>query len=280
MKRRFVLVNYHIFKNAGTTIEWILERNFGNALRVIDEPGERGVIPNSELLRMIRKEPHLQALSSHHFRLPAPKHERYRFLEICLVRHPLDRLQSIYHFYRRRQGVNEPVDLKAQQSSLPEFLTWLLENRPFEIINPQTCIMGNHGRYFFPPAPRHLDRAIACMQELAVTGIVERFDDTLLVAERFLTPVFPQLDLSYVPQNARPDRNTQLSDRLDEIRAECGARLFAELVKCSDLDMELFKATEAELDRRLQSVRNVDSRRANFDARRASLADWTKLNIA
>ena len=70
----------------------ILERNFGNTFLEVQESGSRGVIPNSELLRLVRRNSHLQALSSHHFRLPAPKHERFRILEVCFLRHPMDRL--------------------------------------------------------------------------------------------------------------------------------------------------------------------------------------------
>ena len=152
MKRRFILVHYHIFKNAGTTIAWILERNFGNAFDAIKADGEKGVIPNSELVRFVRRNRQIAAVSSHHFRLPALKHERFRLLELCLLRHPLDRLRSMYDYYRRLENPADLSAVKARGLSMPDFLAWLRENQLYNLANVQTCILGNSGRYFFPPA--------------------------------------------------------------------------------------------------------------------------------
>ena len=96
-------------------------------------------------------------MSGHLFCLPAPKHERYRFLELCFLRHPLDRLQSAYHYTRRLENTDDINVAQARALSLPDYLLWLRENQPYNLINVQTCVLGNRGRYFFPPSPYHLE---------------------------------------------------------------------------------------------------------------------------
>jgi hypothetical protein len=273
MKRKFILIHYHLFKNGGTTIEWALKKNFGNAFQAIHAEGETGVVDNKALLHFLRENPHVTAITSHQLRLPAPKHERFRFLEICFVRHPLDRLQSMYHYYRRVEDSTNTNVAMARKLRLREFLVWLRENQPFNVINAQTCFLGNSGRYFFPPSPQHLQHAIACLQELAVVGSVDRFDDSMIVAEHFLQPVFPKLELSYVVQNTRSGRPDTLAERLEKMREECGDEFFAELGRLNELDLQLVESAEAELNRRLRFVPSLDQRRCDFTARCVALQD-------
>ena len=271
MKRRFILIHYHLFKNAGTTVDWILNRNFGDKLLTFHEEGETGVVANSELVQLAKQNPHAQAFTSHHFRLPAPKHERFRFLEVCFLRHPLDRLQSMYCHYRRMEDPVEAAAVKARQSSLPEFITWMCGAQPYSTVNAQTALLGNRGRYFFPPSPAHLRKAIVRMRNLAVLGVVERFDDSLIAAEHFLGRLFPNLDLSYLAQNVNPSRPATLVQQLEMMRDECGPTLYAKIEQLNALDLELVAAGEAELDRRVQFIPEFAAKRADFQARCAAL---------
>jgi hypothetical protein len=271
MKYRYILIHYHIFKNAGSTVEWILEKLFGNSFRTIEPAfGGDGVV-KSELVRFVQENREVAALSSHHFGLPAPRHERLKFVEICFLRHPLDRLQSMYHYYRRLENSTDITVKKALELSLPDYLRWLRANQPYNLINLQTCILGNRGRYFFPPSPHHLDRAVACMRELAVLGMVKRFDDSMIVAEHFMRPYFGDLDLSYIWQNTRPHGPSTLAERLDEMRLKCGDELYAEIEKWNQLDLQLFAAAEEEFERRLQFVPDIKQRRREFQSRCAAL---------
>lgn len=273
MRHRYILIHYHIFKNAGTTIAWALERAFGHSYRSVDEDFDHGRVPTSELVRFVKQNRQVAALSGHLFCLPAPKHERYRFLELCFLRHPLDRLQSAYHYTRRLEDTGDINVAQARALSLPDYLLWLQENQPYNLINVQTCVLGNRGRYFYPPSPHHLQRAIACMCELAVLGIVERFDDGLIAGEFYLRPVFPDLDLSYVSQQVRPGRPATLAERLDEMRKQCGDDLYRKLETWNDLDLQLLEAAEAEFERRFQFIPHREQRRHDFYARCDALRD-------
>src|SRR5690242_988780 len=91
-----VLVHYHMMKNSGTTISEILRREFGETYAEVHSPDPGGMILSSELLKFIQEHPQIRAISSHHIRFPIPQSERLHFAYCCFVRHPLDRLRSLY----------------------------------------------------------------------------------------------------------------------------------------------------------------------------------------
>jgi hypothetical protein len=50
---RYVLVHYHILKNAGTTVEYILDRSFGENWTRFDAPDRNGVLTSKCLLSFL-----------------------------------------------------------------------------------------------------------------------------------------------------------------------------------------------------------------------------------
>lgn len=270
---RCVILHYHFFKNAGTTVEWVLGKNFPLALSNLHASTDTGSIDHAELLAYLRAQPHLQAISSHHIRLPAPQQGGFEFLEWCLLRHPLDRLQSMYHYYRSGHPVLDENTLQARRLGIREFLQWMRDEQPFNVCNPQTTLCANGGRY----VPRLTDgdrrRASDQIRRIALPGVVERFDDSLIVAEHRLREHFPDIDLSYVAKNVRPGRNPSLSERLGEFAQQCGSPLYAQLLRCNRIDLDLLADAEEELDRRLQAIPDLAQRRAEFHARCKCLRD-------
>src|SRR5579864_3124537 len=93
---RVVLLHYHIFKNAGTTIDFVLRQNFGDKLVYLHGDSFNSVVSDVEMLDFLNKNPGIAAISSHHMRPPSPACTSFRFLEIIILREPQDRLCSIY----------------------------------------------------------------------------------------------------------------------------------------------------------------------------------------
>ena len=50
-----LLIHYHIFKNAGTSFEWALERTYGDRFRRYDSPTPGGIVSSRELARLVRR---------------------------------------------------------------------------------------------------------------------------------------------------------------------------------------------------------------------------------
>src|SRR5581483_3960722 len=91
---RLVILHYHIFKNAGTTIEDILDHSFGDRFLPLDVPGLELPISNRDLIARLEERKELMAVSSHQIRHPLPQAPGFLFFDICFLRDPLERLRS------------------------------------------------------------------------------------------------------------------------------------------------------------------------------------------
>ncbi len=99
---RFVILHYHIFKNAGTTIEEILIKTFPAGFAKLDTEDHDALLSNSVLLDLLNSNPGLQAISSHQLRYPVPQVKDFLFFDVCFLRDPLDRIRSMYDYFREK----------------------------------------------------------------------------------------------------------------------------------------------------------------------------------
>src|SRR5580698_765711 len=97
---RFVIVHYHIFKNGGSTVESILEREFAHAFATLHGPDASSTLDGADLETFLDRHPQIQAVSSHHLRYPKPSIRHMVVFDCCFLRHPLDRIDSMYWFLR------------------------------------------------------------------------------------------------------------------------------------------------------------------------------------
>jgi hypothetical protein len=74
-----IIVHYHIFKNAGSTVDAILRNNFGEACGKYEGNELAAVVKPEQLLKYVLENPHLKVISSHNARLPAPEYPRLTF---------------------------------------------------------------------------------------------------------------------------------------------------------------------------------------------------------
>src|SRR5690242_4433413 len=96
---RFLVVHYHIFKNAGSTIASILEREFQNGFATVHGPDDVSVVDLISLSDFVASHSAVEAISSHHLRYPKPILPGTIIFDCCFLRHPLDRLQSLYSYF-------------------------------------------------------------------------------------------------------------------------------------------------------------------------------------
>jgi hypothetical protein len=92
-----VLIHFHIYKNAGSSIDRLLAESFGDAWTTFEDPSH-DIIDCHRLRRLLAARPGLRAVSSHRFRAPLPCRSAR---PMVMLRHPVDRARSIYHFARR-----------------------------------------------------------------------------------------------------------------------------------------------------------------------------------
>lgn len=263
---RFVIVHYHIFKNGGSTIASILEREFRNAFATVHGPDDVSVLDHAQLAGFVSEHAAVQAISSHHIRYPKPVLPNTVIFDWCFLRHPLDRLQSVYSYFQRIDSP-DPLCRLARQEHSRVFFKRLIENAPHLVSNVQVTFLANGGAFTRPMDGADVDHAADTFAKMAIPGLVEKFDESLVAAEYFLKPAFPRLKLDYSPQNVSRPLVKSSADRQEWLRHSWGSDLYATLVQLNQGDLDLCLRAEAEIARRLNLVPAAEQRLADFRLR-------------
>lgn len=247
-----------MFKNAGTTLDWIFERNFGK--QFVDHRDDEAMRTGASYLRRyIEQHPVLKALSSHHVRLPLPEIPGTVLLPVFLLRHPLDRVESVYRF-ERQQRADTPGARYAKKHSFKEYVAWRLDQnvgatiRNFQVRN---C-SGWHKRG--EPGENELNIAVETLERNPLVGVVERFDESVVLMGCELERHFGAFDTAYVVQNSGNRTATSLTDRLQRIERSLTKPLMDELVRHNELDLQLYSEAMRLLDERMRRNDDFDRR--------------------
>src|SRR2546426_10013402 len=117
---RYAIVHYHFFKNGGSTIEGILDREFGGGFVTLHGPLGNSPLDSQDLADFLASRKEISAISSHHLRYPKPAIRRMVIFDWCFLRDPLDRLQSLYQYFRQLDSTDALAG-QARRLSAAEF---------------------------------------------------------------------------------------------------------------------------------------------------------------
>jgi len=268
-KKKPVCLHFHIFKNAGSTVDYILKKNFSTDAILLDTGKPQGILSFETVLHCFNKHyPNVKSLSSHQLRFPIPQNSGFNFLPMVFIRHPIDRAFSIFSFDKRRKD-NKGATGVEMAKNLPasEYFKW-------SITQDERYIMKNFQVIFLSSKPplvkaetQDLKIAIERLKECKVVGVVERMDESLLYAEENLRQWFSEIDFSYVEQNVSEEREVKLNDRLEKLRAKIGDKTYSEFEDTNKLDFKLYLKANKILDEKLKSVENFDEKMLDFKKR-------------
>ena len=274
---RHVIVHGHIFKNAGSTLDWSLDRSFGSAF--LDHRDDAAMRQGRALYlaRLLRDAPHLLALSSHFLCCPLPEVDGLRLHPVYLLRHPIERFASVYAFERRQDAPTRGARA-AKEKTFAEYVAWRLRKdvrrtlRDYQVSH----IAGRHD------APAELACPVAWIrtaferiEACECIGVVDRYDESMLVFEARLSAVFPGLDLAYVAQNVSANVSpigapAALAARVRAVLDDLG-ELAAEAIGHNSYDLALYRCANQKLDAALAALNDVEDRLAAFRERCARL---------
>lgn len=264
---RFVILHFHIFKNAGSTIEYVLHRAFGERCVAIHGQNPDCALTADTLRDYLNDNPNIAALTSHHVRYPKPVIPYTVIFDICFFRDPLQRFFSYYKHLRRANVQDQLSDL-ARKLDPSRFFEMLIEDHPEVVNDSQVVTIANAGEYTRPPNRADLARAVEIVQAMAFPGVVDSFDMSLIAAEYFLHPAFPQLQLQYVKKNVGSQNDDETSaSSLPEFRAKLGDKVFKKMQDLNRLDYELVTLARTEVKRRYDLVPSLNRRIEDFNAR-------------
>lgn len=198
---RTVVLHYHLFKNAGTSLDQVLKENFGDRWVTAEFP--TNTADNSAAVAAwIRDIPQAVAFSTHTALGPVPRIEGLNLITVMLLRDPLERVRSAYRFERRQQADTWGAQL-AKAHDLRGYVTARLD-RPGDrqCRNFQTDRLAR----LVPGPEPELQRALRGLEQLSVVGLVEDFDGTLRRLAAALTDSYPDFTVRPVRANASAKR--------------------------------------------------------------------------
>jgi len=241
---RNIVLHYHIFKNAGSTVRSILENNFAGLCGDVEGINPWDTIESDRILQYAFDHPDLQVISTHHGRPPVPVNRNITFHPVIFLRHPIDRAGSVYSFEHRQAMDSPSLGVKiAIAQDLAGYVRWRLTERNGAVIkNFHTVVLAGREKDMRTATASYRDLEIAkeWLKGIPFFGLVESFDTSLSRMRSYLAQYFGDINPSFIIQNSSPDRKDTMQDRLQEIEEMLGHDLYKELVDKNALDMELY----------------------------------------
>lgn len=246
---RFVILHYHILKNAGTTIENILDRNFGERFARLDTTDRDGRVEQGEIVDYLKRYPNIEAISSHQIHYPVPQARGFLFFDWCFLRDPIDRLRSTYDYFRQHPAEGDPLSEAANRMEFGPYIRCLLERFPEQVDSPQTNLLAN-GAADRETTPADLAPALERMRETVFLGVVDLFEQSVAAGKHRMRAVFPWLDFAQAPANVSRGLGGSVAARRKQFRDSVGREVYREVVRLNTLDFRLLREARAEVRRR------------------------------
>ena len=258
---RSVIVHYHLFKNAGTSIERLLKQSLGSAWASWDRPQSGAKISGSELQHWLEENAQIRAVSSHQLVPPVPK-GNFQVTPIVFLREPLSRVRSAWLFeWQKQLGLEEPkgpladyIEDKFKQknaSVIANFQVSRLSNQQYDNVKQR---LHRYHHELLPAACRFLD-------SLPFVGIVENFSESLLLLRAATRESFPELIIKEHRENVTDPSSASAEQRIESIRREIGNDLFDELCVRNRMDLQLYSYASGRFQAQLEQVREQGGRK-------------------
>ena len=233
---RTILFHYHLFKNAGTSVDALLKMNFPDRWVTREFPRAPD-INRSQVVEWIKDHPDAVCFSSHTAHLPPPEIPGIRVIPLIFVRDPLDRIASAYSFERKQPG-DRPGAALARNTTLAGYIEARLASpedrqcRDFQTARFARMIPAAGGT--------ELERALEAARILPFVGVVEDFPGSMRRLRRLLRKEgLGEFFIRPMARNVSRSPGRTLEERLEDIASQIGPDLFRRLQDANARDQEL-----------------------------------------
>lgn len=237
---RKIVLHYHLFKNAGTSLDAAFKENVAHGEWVTKEFPGRPQVNREQVGKWILENPHAKIFSSHTAFLPPPELESIKVIPVIFIRHPIDRIASAYAF-EKKQGGDSFGAVLARNTDLSGYIETRLA-----LPNDRQCRNFHIQRLAMMFGEKQGDefaRARKTIETLPFIGIVEQFSDSMSRLEKLLqSEGFKDIHLKPVEKNVSRDIKKTLSERLEEFENRLSPRVFNLLIDANRSDLDLYES--------------------------------------
>lgn len=250
--RRKVIIHYHLFKNAGSTVDHILERECAGHFGQIEGEHPWSVLGDSEMTTYLDANPAIDCVTSHQATLYTTVPEHLQVFPIMFLRHPIDRAHSVYEYEKRQTGSTSHGSRMAKHLDFDAYVQWRLSPEGGAVIRDfqARCVSGRRN----PERARTMNdqqmRDISLQQiaSMQFFGIVERFDESMTLMQRYLEAFRPGMNYQYERVNSTAGRARTIEERLTVIQSQLTAHTYDALIHHNQTDLAVYEAALQRFD--------------------------------
>ena len=267
MEYRDVIIHVHIFKNAGSSFDSALLGHFNKSF--IDHRDDHLIRNDPNFLKeYLANHSHIKAFSSHSIYHKPESFDNIKLHTVYLLRHPIERIRSVYHFEKKQPAEDSSGAMMAKKLNFLHYLAWRMrDDTPATIRNLQTIFLAGIG-----PDPAQLEKkykmALKTVTTSPLIGVVDRYDESMVVFEEFLQQFFPNIDLSYTRKNIT-DKNIDISAsaKAEKILTDIGRSLADTVYENNRYDLVLYQKANTLLNEKIDKIDHYKNKLSNFRIR-------------
>ena len=242
---RPVFIHYHIFKNAGSSIDGALKEAFGNAWGSFEADSAKKILSADDLHKYLDINPELKAVSSHGARPPLPNDY---CLPIVFLRHPILRVKSIYEFCRKdkTQFIHDKT-----LNGFREFIHWAVNDdkngsvviKNYQVIHLSEATFREKSILSAKATILDLEQAESLLLSFPVVGIVESYKESIqLINYCYRDYLKNDLTIHWLNKSSINKNTSSIEEQLDQIRIDLGDELYNTICKENTLDLKLYNS--------------------------------------
>ena len=235
-----IVLHYHLFKNAGTSIDSCFKDSLNDGEWITREFTGSLVKKRKDLRDWIRNNTEAKCFSSHTAALPPPQIDDVNILPIIFIRHPLDRIASAYAF-EEKQNSSTFGSVLARNTSLAGYIeTRLSIPNDFQCRNFHAVRLAE---MYSEETSSIEERALQAVSELPFIGMVEEFDKSINTLQMLLGQTsLSGTNIVAKRKNVSQNAEASLEKKLETLKKRIGKSLFHELEQIKSIDLKLFEA--------------------------------------
>jgi len=247
-----LILHIHLFKNAGTSIERVLQQNYGDRWTSYDKD-ELGALVTAEDVAALREhDPAMAALSTHQFTPPLHDVVSGGVYPLLALRSPLTRLRSVYEFDRQRGPLTPAAEI-AGANAFPDYVDEMIRRNHPAVINAQVRQLSGAKRMRaegqrVPPIEDLMDVAWEFIDSLPHVGLVEAFDQACRAWETDIRRFDPSFRFFAARENVTKVAVGPLVEENQSLRKLLGEKRAMAFNMANSLDWRLYHRAASKFD--------------------------------
>lgn len=245
------ILHYHLFKNAGTSLDGILKENVDNKWVTNEFHSTPTQGHMSAVGGWIAENPDAIAFSSHTAMGPLPEVANRKLVSLLFVRSVPDRMRSAYYFERNQESDNRGAIL-AKSTDFPGYVNARLDMKGDRLV--RNCHVFRLASFVSDDGKSELERAIEALSIIDVVGVVEEFALSIRVIKATLRPYLPNFVGAVTHRNVNENREKTLEGRNQKVRSELGEDTWKRLEECNHDDTILLAKAAENLHKKAEEL--------------------------